>query len=138
MLRGRDRHERSGSGITPDLQGLLARLGDRSGPVRCRACATTITRADAACERRGRHAHRLTNPAGLTFDLRCYRSAPGCHDAGAPVPEHSWFPPARWSLAHCAGCGAHLGWFFHEVDGHFTGLIADRLDLEGSGAQGPQ
>ena len=137
MLRAREREHRSGSGPTPDLETLLARTGARAGPVRCRACGTTITRADAACERRGQHAHRLVNPAGLAFDLRCYRGAPGCRDAGTPVAEHSWFPPAPWSLAHCAGCGLQLGWFFHEVDDRFAGLIADRLDLGGDGTPAP-
>jgi hypothetical protein len=136
VLRVRERQDPSDAGPPPDLEAILARTGARSGPVRCRFCATTVTRADAACERLGRHAHRLTNPAGLTFDLRCYRNAPGCRDAGTPVAEHSWFPPARWSLAHCAGCGAHLGWFFHEAGGRFAGLVADRLDLAGPAAPG--
>ncbi|MEE4361798.1 MAG: cereblon family protein [Pseudomonadales bacterium] len=128
MLRERDRGPADGGGEA-GLATLLSRVEDRAAPVRCRACGTTVTRADAACAQRGSHAHRFVNPAGITFDLRCYRDAPGCIPSGEPDAAHSWFPPARWTLAHCAGCGVHLGWFFDGAGTPFVGLIADRIDL---------
>jgi hypothetical protein len=100
---------------------------DAERAVRCAACAATITDAAAATERGGGHRHRLVNPAGIAFDVRCFAHARGAAGAGTPTTEHSWFPPAAWHLALCGGCGTHLGWWFTAPGDRFAGLIAERI-----------
>ena len=50
----------------------------------------------------GRHAHAFFNPAGIAYELRCFRTAPGISAEGAPTGEFSWFPGCRWQIALCA------------------------------------
>lgn len=88
-----------------------------------------------ACERAGAHRHSLTNPAGLDFDVALYEAAAGCTRQGTATREHSWFPPAAWTVAACAGCGQQLGWFFDTGAAGFVGLILARIRIE-SGTTG--
>ena len=56
-------------------------------------------------------AYSATNPGAVRFDV--VRTVPVPHIilSGRPSPDHSWFPPFEWRMAHCC-CGAHLGWSF--------------------------
>lgn len=105
--------------------------------VRCAACGARLARPEDACERAGDHRHRLTNPAGVTFDVLLFAAADGCEGRGPATREHSWFPPARWTLAHCRGCGVQVGWRFAEpgpgAAPSFVGLMAERIRVEKSG-----
>lgn len=111
-VRPRSRRQRAGTGLGEALC--------------CIDCGTPVTTAAEAVEMAGAHHHRCTNPAGVTFDIGCFRSAPGCMQTGPETAEHSWFPGHRWRLALCRGCGGHLGWGFHGPD-RFFGLIRSRL-----------
>ena len=82
------------------------------GRLRCAACGHLLTFATHAIEIAGRTQHDATNPAGFSFRFATFAAAPGCDVVGASHPEHSWFPPARWQLAQCAGCAVHCGWYF--------------------------
>jgi hypothetical protein len=86
-----------------------------------------LTREDLDAER---GAHRKTNPAGYTFDIGCFRRAPGASAWGEASAEHPWFAGHTWQIALCAGCGAHLGWAFQAEGSRFHGLILDRLRPE--------
>ena len=101
----------------------------RGGELRCRACRHGITRREAAVPVHGKQVHVRTNPSGITFEFGCYSQAPGCAVTGQPTGEHSWFPGHTWQIAHCTGCGAHLGWRFRGSAGFF-GLILDRLIVD--------
>ena len=93
----------------------------------CAACRALITHRSEAMNMQGAHAHRVTNPLGLTFRIACFRAAPGCGHAGRETESHTWFPGFAWRVALCAGCGNHLGWRFRGARGRFYGLILDRL-----------
>lgn len=81
----------------------------------------------------GRHQHAFFNPAGIAFELRCFRQASGAVPCGEPSAEFTWFSGYCWQIALCATCQSHLGWLFTS-DSAFYGLIATRLS--GAGLSG--
>lgn len=92
----------------------------------CAACGAEITHQRQAIVINTRHTHAFFNPAGIAFEIRCFRLAPGATSLGAPSAEFTWFPGYRWQIAICAACQAHLGWLF--TNGvSFFGLIAPHL-----------
>lgn len=114
-----------------EIERLLAEaaLVEESGLERrlvCAACGHIITEPDHAITVAGQHRHRLTNPAGITFDVGCFRAAPGCRQFGLPTSAHSWFPGCYWRFALCGACGEHLGWAYSGAE-RFFGLIVSRL-----------
>jgi hypothetical protein len=96
--------------------------------VRCAACGHGITTPDQAMQVNGRHTHAFFNPAGIAFELRCFRSAPGISVEGAPTGEFSWFSGCRWQIALCSSCRTHLGWLFTGARS-FAGLISGRIRI---------
>ncbi len=97
----------------------------------CAACGFPITTERQRIEMNGRHAHRCVNPAGVIFDIGCFRRAPGCDTHGMPTTEFTWFPSFAWNYALCQGCSALLGWKYHGAGATaFFGLILDRLATE--------
>jgi hypothetical protein len=95
--------------------------------VRCLACSHVATRRALAIEVAGAHIRTFRNPAGWSFQVACYRDAPGCTAAGEATIEHTWFDGYSWRLVHCTNCGRHLGWWFAAPSDAFVGLIAPRL-----------
>jgi len=93
----------------------------------CARCRHPITDNDQRIDVNGSHAHTYTNPNGITFNIGCFRDAPGCAAIGAATTEYTWFPGYAWRIAECAKCGAHLGWQFTSPADGFFGLIVDRL-----------
>nr|WP_321466568.1 cereblon family protein [uncultured Desulfobulbus sp.] len=95
----------------------------------CRACSAHITDLNQAINIDGRHEHAFFNPAGITFEIRCFQTAPGVLSLGEPSSEFSWFPGFAWQIVLCHNCRAHLGWRFIDeiVTQVFFGLIAPRL-----------
>lgn len=91
--------------------------------VRCKMCVQEITKSSSAIFP---HEHTFRNPLGLTFDIACYRDAPGAGDVGVPTLFATWFPNYAWSNAQCSKCNYHLGWWFHGPD-VFIGIIIDRV-----------
>ncbi len=105
---------------------------DEREAIWCRACGAVVTARRHVIEVDGQHAHTFFNPAGVLYEIGCFDRAPGCARAGRPTTEFSWFPGFAWRYAHCAGCGAHLGWQFVNPDGAgFWGLVLERL-LDGT------
>lgn len=95
----------------------------------CAACGCAITRHRWQISMRGDHIHTVFNPAGHVFTILCYADAPGVVLRGLPSPVFTWFPGYQWRLAHCRGCGAHIGWGFSADlnPGLFFGLIKSAL-----------
>lgn len=93
----------------------------------CRACGTVVTSRNEKIVVGGSHAHTFFNPAGIVFELGCFRRAPGCRNVGEPTSEFTWFAGYLWRFALCSGCRAHLGWFFEGGDNTFYGLILPHL-----------
>lgn len=104
-------------------------LEDEQGALLCRTCRARITSEDLAMTMNGQHQHAFFNPAGIAFEIRCFRAAPGALAQGVPSSEFSWFAGYAWQLACCATCHTHLGWRFVDQPGSnaFFGLIASRL-----------
>ena len=94
----------------------------------CRECRNHITDESQRLSVEGANRHTFANPHGHVYDIACFASATGCHRAGPPSGEFTWFKGFSWQVVICAGCMAHLGWFFISSGGrHFFGLIIDRL-----------
>jgi hypothetical protein len=96
-------------------------------PLLCAICSAPITHRREAIAKNGLHEHVFFNPAGIAFEVRCYRRASGCSIQGEPTDEFTWFDGYSWQYALCASCLTHLGWWFTAKDDSFFGLIGDRL-----------
>ena len=94
--------------------------------LRCLVCRSIVTEQAQAIRIDGRHEHAFFNPAGIAYELRCFRQAPGALAQGTPTAEFSWFAGHRWQIALCAVCQSHLGWLFTGPSSFF-GLIGNRL-----------
>ena len=101
---------------------------EQSGkPLVCSNCRAPITDTGQAVEKNGSHEHAFFNPAGIAFEIRCFRRAPGCLVQGEPTTEFSWFAGYSWQYGICAQCDAHLGWFFISDTDSFFGLMTNRV-----------
>ena len=122
------RHEFKPDGTERQRKGETKRAGG-GGAARaywCAACTTRVAGEDAAIEVGGAHRHRFVNPAGLEYEIACFRQA-SCLADGEPTLEFTWFPGFEWSFASCRNCQEHLGWCFVSDGARFFGLILARL-----------
>ena len=106
--------------------GGAATAGDDARHWFCAACTTRVARHDAAIEIAGAHRHRFANPAGVAFEIGCFRDA-ACRVDGESTLEFTWFAGCAWSYALCFNCRAHLGWCYVADGVRFFGLIIARL-----------
>jgi hypothetical protein len=93
----------------------------------CHRCRKIITSQDQAIEVDGEHQHTFFNPAGIVYELLCFKNAPGCLIYGDPTVEFTWFKSHTWQFCLCGGCLTHLGWFFQSDSASFYGLIKQNL-----------
>ena len=94
----------------------------------CRCCNNAITTAGEKITIGLSHHYRFTNPLGVSYNIGCFRNAPGCSIVGEPTSEASWFGGYRWQIAICAECQEHLGWYYQNAKQRFFfGLIPERL-----------
>jgi hypothetical protein len=70
--------------------------------------------------------HTFFNPAGIVYEIGCFRNAPGCMTYGPPSLEFAWFSGYSWQVVCCRSCQEHLGWIFY-ADDEFFGLIINKL-----------
>jgi len=96
-------------------------------PLLCKHCRNEITTAEHSSIINGKHAHRFTNPAGITFNIGCFSQAWGCIVYGIPTYEYTWFAGFTWCIALCTNCHTHLGWYYQSGKDFFFGLILDNL-----------
>ncbi|MFT5701548.1 MAG: hypothetical protein ACI8ZB_004443 [Desulforhopalus sp.] len=111
----------------PFAESRCVNLEDTQKDIFCKACGKAITTKDQVIEVNSSFRHTFFNPAGIVFELGCYKRAPGCRFAGPPSPDFSWFKGYLWSFALCSGCQTHLGWCFDSGASSFWGLILDKL-----------
>ncbi|BDD88832.1 cereblon family protein [Desulfofustis limnaeus] len=95
--------------------------------IRCGRCGAPITSPRHRIGRAGRHLHTVFNPAGIVYEIGCFREARGCQAGGPASREFSWFAGYLWRVAFCSACAEHLGWYFSAGDDGFWGLIINRL-----------
>ena len=100
---------------------------DKENFLLCKVCTHIITSQSSRTSKNGHHTHIFSNPQGIVFEIGCFSNAQGCSNISKPTPEHTWFPGFRWSIAVCANCHTHLGWFYQSPDSSFYGLILDNL-----------
>lgn len=94
----------------------------------CKTCNHKITSREESISVSNSHHHTFANPAGILFDIGCFKSAPGCVNTGPFTEEFSWFQGFKWRISICESCFTHLGWMFLSSTNHmFFGLIPDRL-----------
>lgn len=93
----------------------------------CRTCGGVVTAREQKIAVHDSHTHTFFNPAGIVFELGCFRAAPGCHSTGEATSEFTWFAGYVWRFALCRQCSSHLGWFFEMGDSSFYGLILANL-----------
>ncbi|MDR3089060.1 MAG: hypothetical protein LBU39_04500 [Desulfobulbaceae bacterium] len=104
-----------------------ADAGRREHRLLCARCGHFISRRDEAISIDGGHEHTFCNPSGIVFIVRLFCHAPGCRFHGEASREFSWFSGHSWRLAHCGGCGQHLGWLFLGEREEFVALIASAI-----------
>ena len=92
----------------------------------CKFCQLPITSSRERLEKDGKHQHTFFNPAGIVYEIGCFRRAPGCLAYGPPSNEFAWFKGYSWQVVYCRSCQQHLGWLFSGDDAFF-GLIANKL-----------
>ncbi len=95
----------------------------------CIFCDNYVTDLNAAISINGEHTHTFSNPAGYTYTINCFQSAPGCLTIEDSTDEHSWFNGYEWQVAVCHSCKEQLGWLFSN-NHQFYALITDRLRLD--------
>ncbi len=94
----------------------------------CTYCLKLITSGDQRIQIVEGHEHVFTNPAGITFNIGCFREAPGAVFQGIPTEEFTWFKGYQWRMAYCSECFMHIGWqFLQGSQSGFVGLILTRL-----------
>ncbi len=92
----------------------------------CRVCQLLITTSRERIEKDGKHLHTFFNPAGIVYEIGCFRRAPGCLAFGSPSSEFAWFGGYSWQVVYCLSCQQHLGWKFSGED-RFFGLVVNSL-----------
>ena len=102
-------------------------LGESHDLLYCRACGRVVTSRDQRISINGSHTHTFFNPAGIVFELACFRKAPGCAIVGGASSEFTWFSGYLWRFGLCLSCDAHLGWLYEMGEHFFYGLILPRL-----------
>lgn len=100
---------------------------DESPGIFCRVCAHRITSDNDRIAINGSHTHTFFNPAGLVFELGCFRRAPGCLVGSEASDQFTWFAGYFWRPAFCGRCAAHLGWRFENGEQTFFSLILANL-----------
>lgn len=110
----------------PDQEYDYDELTEENKKLFCSFCKNHITNIDEAISINGAQWHTFKNPAGFTYSVSCYRSAPGCSVTGVSTNEYSWFSGYEWQVAICNSCKEQLGWLFTN-DQRFYALITDRL-----------
>ena len=93
----------------------------------CKICSHIITSQSSIISIYGHHTHIFSNPQGIVYEIGCFSFAQGCRNVSTPTLDYTWFPGFSWSIAICANCQTHLGWFYQSQDSSFFGLILDSL-----------
>ena len=106
---------------------LQSGSGKEEARLLCAACGFPVTSLSERVEVNDSFKHVFMNPAGLVYEIGCFRGASGCREIGEPEKAHTWFPGFSWDISLCRECATHLGWFYSSGDSGFYGLILKKL-----------
>ncbi|MDX1693738.1 MAG: cereblon family protein [Ketobacteraceae bacterium] len=95
---------------------------EKQSGILCKVCDHLITQPEELITINDKFIHCFTNPAGITYEIQCYKQAPGTLVSGKPTDFFSWFPGYLWQYSYCKNCDSHLGWFFSGEEKSFHGL----------------
>ena len=122
---------RDGEKPTPSFSDLVEDDTDSEDKeeriLRCKQCDAGIAKPADRISKAGKHLHTFFNPAGIVYEIGCFRLAAGCICEGPTSREFAWFAEYSWQISYCRSCTRHLGWFFSSGDDTFFGLIINRL-----------
>ena len=95
----------------------------------CAVCNSVVTWKKEKISVQGKHTYVFFNPAGIIFELGCFRIAPGCVPLSRGTLEFTWFDGYAWRICVCGHCHNHLGWRYDNLQGagSFFGLILSQL-----------
>jgi hypothetical protein len=124
-LRGDADRAGSGSGLLVEDEEHSEH--DREKALRCRACNFAITAPKERFTQDGKHHHTFFNPAGIVYEIGCFKDAPGCLPYGSLSREFTWFKGYSWQVVYCKECLEHLGWYYATAGNGFFGLVLNRL-----------
>ena len=94
----------------------------------CRECGQMITSPAERTAVQGSCEHTFANPAGILYQIGCFRTVRGCSYVGPATQEWSWFQGYSWRVAVCSRCLTHMGWRYQSFHApEFHGLILSRL-----------
>lgn len=96
----------------------------------CNHCEHKITIPEELITIGDKFIHCFTNPAGVSFEIQCYRQASGATISGKPTEYFSWFKGYAWQYSYCEKCNSHLGWYFSREENGFYGLNVAALKGE--------
>lgn len=121
----------SGPSSRPVLDVDCVTVDRESEWILCRACGARLTDASAVFAPSDAPLV-FANPAGMVFELRAVRTAPGVRPLGERTTEATWFPGYAWRIALCAQCMNHVGWQYLSTDAsasptEFFGLITREI-----------
>ncbi|HYG36487.1 MAG TPA: cereblon family protein [Clostridia bacterium] len=113
--------------VAPELQTrATTATASSEGDWLCAWCYHAVANERSRFCFNGKDEFKFTNPEGIRFEIITFSETSGCHQAGVPTLEHTWFPGHAWSYCHCAQCGQQLGWYF-TGQSDFAGLIKGRV-----------
>lgn len=121
------RGEYKGEGGRPVVKRAKKKKSEPQEGIFCKACGRPVTTRSQKIAVNSSHSHTFFNPAGIVYELGCFRKASGCVVQGEPTSEFTWFAGYLWSYSFCRKCKAHLGWYFEQGESGFFGLILNRL-----------
>ena len=64
----------------------------------CRNCLNILTLPSESILINGAYTHTFANPAGIVYEIKCFKSAAGCLQAGNPSFEFAWFKGYFWKV----------------------------------------
>lgn len=121
------REDGRSSGDKPSVKKDHQKQADSDRAICCKTCGHSITSRNHKKTVGGSHSHTFFNPAGIVYEIGCFKQAPGCHVAGESTAEFSWFSGYLWRFSFCSNCQSHLGWFYEQGESGFFGLILRQL-----------
>ena len=93
----------------------------------CTNCRQLITSEEMVTRIGGEHSHFKANPAGIVYDIRCFRSTTGTKGVGEFEEFFTWFPGFHWQILVCSCCDQHLGWTYRSNNRQFFGIIRSKI-----------